>query len=339
MLDVKDISARVAAASLPLRIVGGDTKRRFGHVDPEHEVLDVSGHSGVIDYHPAELVVRVRAGTRVADLVTILAEQHQQLVFEPPMHGDAATIGGVVSAGLSGSRRPYGGAARDHVLGVGVVLFDGEYREFGGQVMKNVAGYDVSRLICGAYGTLGIATDISLKVLPSPEVELSVMLETPLAQAQALVESLTRRVSTMSAASYSNGLLRLRLSGLAADVASDRQFIGGEQTEQHYWQQLDGLRLDGFRGASQIWRLSTHALEPVEHDYDLMDWGFAQRWLIDPGFDPREGYQGDGHWMCISDSTPVFGDMSLLELKLHRNLKQVFDPNGIFNPGRLGEGI
>jgi len=336
VLEVKDISARVSAAASPLRIVGGDTKRRYGHVDDSHELLEMAGHAGILDYHPAELVIRVRAGTRVAELIDTLAKENQVLAFEPPVHGEATTIGGVISAGISGSRRPYAGAARDHVLGAGVVLFDGEYREFGGQVMKNVAGYDVSRLICGAYGTLGVVADVSLKVLPAPETEVSLALQLPLAEAQSLIESLTRRVSPLSASAYSNGVLRLRLSGLESDVAGEQQSIGGDVIDDSYWRELDAL--DTFHGATHIWRLSTHALSPVEHDFDLMDWGFAQRWLVDPESDPRVGCEGEGHWTCISETSPSFGELSLLEQKLHRNLKQVFDPNGIFNPGRLGQG-
>lgn len=339
MLEVNDISTRVADSVAPLRIVGGDTKRRFGHVDDAHEVLDVSQHAGVMDYHPSELVIRVRAGTRISDLKKTLADSHQMLAFEPPMHGAEATIGGVVSAGVSGSRRPYAGAARDHVLGAGVVLFDGEYREFGGQVMKNVAGYDVARLICGAYGTLGVVTDVSLKVLPSPELEKHTSLELSLIDAQALVTSLTQRVSPLSAASYSGGVLRLRLSGLASDVESELSVIGGDSFESDYWQDLDALQLAAFQEAKDIWRLSTHALEPMSHDFDLMDWGFAQRWLLDPETDPRDDYRGEGHWSCISNTSASFGELSMLELKLHRNLKKVFDPKGIFNPGRLYEGI
>ena len=336
MLEVKDISARVAGATGPLRIVGGNTKKRYGHVDESHDVLEMAGHAGVMDYHPAELVVRVRAGTRVSELVSTLAENHQVLAFEPPIHSETSTVGGVVSAGLSGSRRPYGGAVRDHVLGAGVVLFDGEYRAFGGQVMKNVAGYDVSRLICGAYGTLGVVADVSLKVLPAPEVEQSLALEMSIDDAQELVLSLTRRVSPMSASAYSNGVLRLRLSCLADDVASERQSIGGDEIDGGYWAELDALRLDAFQNAEHIWRLSTHSLAPIEHVYDLLDWGFAQRWLMDPESNP---VSAEGHWTCISNTIPSFGSLNALEQKLHRNLKKVFDPNGIFNPGRLGEDI
>ena len=337
--DIKDIAARVAAATSPLRIVGGDTKCHFGHVKVDHELLEMAQHSGVIDYHPAELVIRVRAGTRVSDLVTILAEQNQMLGFEPPRHGEASTIGGVVSAGVSGSRRPYAGAVRDHMLGAGLVLHDGEYRQFGGQVMKNVAGYDVSRLICGAWGSLGVVTDVSLKVLPAPEKEISISLELPLDDARSLVASLTQRVSPLSAASYSRGVLQLRLSGLAADVDSERRTIGGDELDAAWWHQLDGLQTGAFKRAEQVWRLSTHAMEPIARDFDLMDWGFAQRWLLDPEMDPRETWDGEGHWTCISASQPSFQPLSVPEQRLHRNLKQVFDPKGIFNPGRMYEGF
>lgn len=329
----------MVGATSPLRIVGGDTKRRFGHVRADHELLEMARHTGIIDYHPAELVIRVRAGTRVSELVTTLSEQRQMLGFEPPCHGEASTIGGVVSAGVSGSRRPWAGAARDHILGVGLVLHDGDYREFGGQVMKNVAGYDVSRLICGAWGSLGVVTDVSLKVLPAPEKEVSVSLELPLDDAQSLVASLTRRVSPLSAASYSRGVLRLRLSGLAADVDSERRTIGGDEPDADWWRRLDGLQTEAFKRAGQVWRLSTHALEPVTQDFDLMDWGFAQRWLLDPEMNPRETWRGQGHWTCISATQPSFHPLSAPEQKLHRNLKRVFDPEGIFNPGRMYEGL
>src|SRR5881275_3339057 len=165
----QDQVRRAAEARQPLRIRGGGTKDWYG-MPPAGELLDTRAHAGIVDYEPTELVITARCGTPLAEIEAVLAERGQMLAFEPPHFGAGATIGGAIAAGLSGPRRPYAGAVRDFVLGARIVNGKGEDLSFGGRVIKNVAGYDVSRLMAGSLGTLGIITEISFKVLPRPAV-------------------------------------------------------------------------------------------------------------------------------------------------------------------------
>ena len=325
----------------PIEIRGGGTKDFLGYVAEGLQVLTTECYSGVLDYHPAELIVRVKAGTPVGTLNNLLRSEGQRLAFDPPEHDATSTIGGVVSSGLSGSSRPYRGAARDHLLGVGMVLHDGAYCEFGGQVMKNVAGYDVSRLVCGAYGTLGLLADLSLKVVPAPELEKTIILECSRNAAFETIKLLSDRVSPLSASCYSGGILSVRLSGTEHLVKATEETLKGTQGDNSFWGQLDAQALPDFQNASDVWRLSADADESLfDYDFSVLDWGFAQRWLLDPKSDPRDGYAGTGHWTRVRHSkdrfsAEAFQPLSALELALHRRLKSTFDPGGVFNPGRM----
>ena len=331
----------------PIQIEGGGTKSFLGHVAEGLQVLTTQSYSGVLEYHPAEMIVRVKAGTPVDTLDNLLRSEGQMLAFDPPTHDAASTIGGVVSAGLSGSARPYRGAARDHLLGAGMVLHDGAYCEFGGQVMKNVAGDDVSRLVCGAYGTLGLLADLSLKVVPVPELEKTIILECSRDVARETVKLLSNRVCPLSASCYSDNLLRIRLSGNEQAVKATEKMLEGTEGDSAFWRLLDAQALPAFQNAGDVWRLSTDADEPLfDHDFAILDWGFAQRWLFDPKSDPRDGYEGGGHWTRVWHDkgrfeAEAFQPLSALNLALHRRLKSTFDPGGIFNPGRmyLEEGL
>jgi glycolate oxidase FAD binding subunit len=325
----------------PIQIRGGATKNFLGYVPEGQQILTTESYTGILDYHPAELIVRVKAGTPVATLTGLLQSEGQMLAFDPPVHDATSTIGGVVSAGLSGSARPFRGAARDHLLGAGMVLHDGAYCEFGGQVMKNVAGYDVSRLVCGAYGTLGLIADLSLKVVPVPELEKTINRECSSDEAREIIKSLSNRVSPLSASCFSGDALSIRLSGSEQAVKATEKMLKGAEADNSLWDQLDAQALPAFQNASDIWRLSTEADEPwFDYDFAIVDWGFAQRWLLDPKSDPRDGYAGSGHWTrirCDNDvfQAEVFQPLSTLALELHRRLKSTFDPGRIFNPGRM----
>lgn len=340
MLTLDDITAAVTDAAgrqAPLYLVGGGSKSHIGHALPAGaEPFSLRDHEGIVDYHPEELVVRVRAGTPVAELKKALASEGQMLGFDPPDHAGRATIGGVISAGLSGSRRPFAGSARDFVLGVGLVLADGCYREFGGQVMKNVAGYDVSRLVCGAWGTLGLIADVSLKVLPAPEREASVSLAMDIDAARAHVNELRSGVSGLSACCYRDGTLNLRFSGTADVVGAVLAESGGDALDERFWDEVDTQAFV----AGELWRLSTDPAEPVDHEFAWMDWCFGQRWLAGSGSDPRQDYRGAGHWTrwdAEGDGEPFSQPQGLMALQ--RQIKQAFDPIGLFNPGRMYRDI
>lgn len=344
MEEIEAFAESIKKAGLdgsPLQIKGAGTKGFLGHVAKGLQVLTTEYYSGVLEYHPAELIVRVKAGTPVNTLNSLLRSEGQMLAFEPPAHEAASTIGGVVSAGLSGSARPYRGAARDYLLGVGLVLHDGAYCEFGGQVMKNVAGYDVSRLVCGAYGTLGLLADLSLKVMPAPQLEKTITRECSRDVARETVKLLSNRVSPLSASCYSDDTLRIRLSGNEQTVKATEKMLEGSEGDNAFWHLLDSHALPVFQNAADVWRLSTDADEPLfDYDFSILDWGFAQRWLFDPKSDPRDGYEGNGHWTRVRHDkdrfeAEAFQPLSALELALHRRLKSTFDPGGIFNPGRM----
>ena len=342
----EQLRERVLAAAVdktPLRIRGGGTKDFYGNA-PAGELLDTTGHAGLVAYEPTELVVTVRAGTRLAELETVLAEQGQMLAFEPPHFGEA-TVGGCVAAGLSGPRRATAGAVRDFVLGVKLLDGKGEVLNFGGQVMKNVAGYDVSRLMAGAMGTLGLLLEVSLKVLPKPPAEATLRLALPQDRA---IEALNRwggQPLPLSATCWSGGALTVRLSGARAAVAAARGKIGGEGVNdaEAFWRGVREQQMDFFSGASALWRISLPSTTaPLAlPGGQLVEWGGALRWLKSdmPAAQVLEAaVQAGGHATLFrgGDRTGgVFQPLPAPLMAIHKNLKRSFDPQGLFNPGRL----
>ena len=328
----------------PLVIEGHGSKRFYGHPSSDSlERLKVCDHQGVIDYTPGELVIRVRAGTCLSDIQQLLAENNQVLAFEPPDFDGKSTIGGVIASGISGPRRPYAGSARDFVLGLTLITGKGEVLEFGGQVMKNVAGYDVSRLVTGSLGTLGVILDVSLKVLPAPELEITRAIPVSPRKFQSRIQSMHRDLP-VSAASYQEGHLRVRLSGSETAVNAARQKIGGEEVDNKTWDTLNTLGC--FTDAKRLWRVS---LAPASslflEDADVIDWGGGVRWLVDPEYDPRKALANeDGHATLMKfDELPsgmeIFQPLTEPVLGIHQRLKRQFDPVGIFNPGRMYRDI
>jgi len=290
-------------AARPLRIIGGGSKAFYGRaVAADAAPLSIAGHHGVAHYDPAELVLTARAGTPLAAVEKLLAAENQMLGFEPPRFGggggsgagdgdgdgdDAGrgTIGGAVAAGLAGPRRPYTGAVRDFVLGVKIVSGRGETLRFGGEVMKNVAGFDLSRLMAGALGTLGVLLEISLRVLPRPAAQQTLRLEHAApAAAVALFNRLAARPLPLSAAAWHLGETRIRLSGSEAGVARAAAIIGGEADPAggEFWRRLRDHELAFFAAAPELLRVSlppASAWAPPDSAAQLIDWGGAQRWL------------------------------------------------------------
>jgi len=328
----------------PLVIEGHGSKRFYGYPSSKNlERLKICDHQGVIEYTPGELVIRVRAGSRLSDIQQLLAENNQILAFEPPDFEGKSTIGGVIASGLSGSRRPYAGSARDFVLGLTLITGRGEVLEFGGQVMKNVAGYDVSRLVTGSLGTLGVILDVSLKVLPAPELEITRAIPVSPREFHSLLQSIYRELP-VSAASYQDGHLRVRLSGSETAVNVGRQKIGGEAVDNSAWHTLNTLEC--FTDIKRLWRVSVApASNLFLEDADVIDWGGGVRWLVDPEYDPREALvKEDGHATLMKfDELPagieIFQPLTEPVLGIHQRLKRQFDPVGIFNPGRMYRDI
>ncbi|GMQ87760.1 MAG: glycolate oxidase subunit GlcE [Gammaproteobacteria bacterium] len=339
---------RAAATHTPLCIRGGNSKAFYGRT-VEGETLDTRRHCGVLEYEPSELVIRARAGTPLAEVEKLLDQQQQMLAFEPPHFSPDSTLGGAVATGLSGSRRPFSGSARDAVLGVGLVNGKGESLNFGGQVMKNVAGYDLSRLMAGALGTLGLLTDISLKVLPKPEKEY--ILKQVCTQPEALLRfsDWMAKPLPLSAACWHDDHLYLRLSGTEAGIRHAQHQLGDTMLEQDpsWWTRLRDHRLEFFQRNEPLWRLSVPPATPplaIAGDW-LIDWAGGQRWLYsNESTDTIRHIAGSvgGHATLFRNtdhSGDIFHPLPTSLFKLQQRLKQAFDPAGILNPGRLYEDL
>ncbi len=359
-----------ASARRPLRLRGGGTKDFHGGAVLEGEVLDLRPLAGIVSYEPSELVVTARAGTPLAELQALLASQGQCLPFEPPHFAPGATVGGMVAAGLSGPARASVGAVRDYVLGLEIVNGRAELLRFGGQVMKNVAGYDVSRLMVGAWGTLGVVTEVSLKVLPVPPADATLRFACTQAQAlerlhawggQPLPLNASRWQADApgSAGSDGPGMLHLRLRGATAAVQAACRTLGGERVPDaeavQAWADCRDQALPWFAARTPgqaLWRLSVPATAPVLAlptgvSPPLVEWHGALRWVQaapEHGEALRSaarGMGGDATLFIAASANPAraegtFGLQSPALAQIHARLRQAFDPAGIFNPGRLG---
>lgn len=326
----------------PLDIVGGGSKKFYGR-PITGQPLETSGYSGVVEYEAAELVITVRAGTRLVDVERTLAEQGQILAFEPPHFGTSSTIGGVIAAGLSGPRRPYAGAVRDAVLGITVMTSNAESLSFGGQVMKNVAGYDVSRLMTGALGTLGLLLAVSIRVGPRAQSERTLVWELDEAGAHKRMIALARQSWPITAMSFDGNFLRVRIAGHAAAVAEAELSLAPDATEAgEYWLELRDQTLPFFRSPEPLWRLS---LPPACASIDLegewlWDWGGACRWLKSRASVEKIrnlATHAGGHATLFRgvDNDSPFTPLDAVSLRIHRRLKETFDHERIFNPGRM----
>lgn len=331
------------ASHTPLRIRGGGSKDFYGAM-LAGEVLDVAGYRGIVAYEPTELYVTAKCGTPLAELEAVLAEKGQMLAFEPP-HFSRATVGGCVAAGLSGPRRQQAGAVRDFVLGVTLVDGTGQVLDFGGQVMKNVAGYDVSRLLAGSMGTLGVLAEVTLKVLPRPVAEKTLVFEMSEAEAIARLNQWGGQPLPISASFWHEGRLWLRLSGARAAVAAATAKLGGTaavDAEKH-WFSIREQTHPAFSG-NILWRLALPSkTSPLGLDgLRAIEWGGALRWYAGESDVLRDiAAKAGGHAVlyrapesmrCLEGA---FAPLSPAMLALHRRLKRTFDPQGILNPGRL----
>ena len=343
--DYRDRILSAAATGRPLAIHGGGSKNFYGRT-VEGEIMDTRPCTGIISYEPSELVLTAHAGTSLAEIENVLAAQGQMLAFEPPAFTEAATLGGVVACGLSGPRRPYDGSVRDYVLGVKCITGRGEVVKFGGQVMKNVAGYDVSRLMTGAMGTLGLLLEISIKVQPVPECEVGFSAGMDFNAALQAMNVWAGKALSLSAACYDGKRLRVRLSGKESAVtAAGRKLELADMDDiPGYWQRLREQQLPFFKASDrELWRLSVPATTPalaLSGDW-LVDWGGAQRWLqtVEAAETIRHiTQQAGGHATLFRGGDrcgEIFHPLAPGVQELHVRLKQAFDPARILNRGRL----
>jgi len=335
-----------AAARAPLRPRGGGSKDFYGN-QPRGEVLDTRCHEGIVGYEPTELVVTARCGTPLAELEAELARQGQMLAFEPPRFAPQATLGGCVAAGLSGPRRAAAGAVRDFVLGVRILDGTGRDLSFGGQVMKNVAGYDVSRLLAGSLGTLGVILEVSLKVLPRPAAERTLRLAMDEARALDSTNRWAGLPLPVSATAWTGGVLSVRLSGAETAVNAAAARIGGDALAPAqaaaFWEGVREQSEAFFDDAVPLWRLSLPSSAPAVPlpGRQMLEWGGALRWWKTgaAAAQVRDAAQRAGGSATLfrggDRAGGVFHPLSPALAKLHRGLKAAFDPSGILSPGRL----
>lgn len=322
-----------------LAIAGGRSKQFLGR-SIAGIPLDTRGHRGIVSYDPAELVVTARAGTPLAELEAVLDAGGQMLPCEAPDFTGTATVGGMVAAGLSGPRRPWAGSVRDFVLGTRVISGHGKHLRFGGEVIKNVAGYDVSRLMAGSFGCLGLITEVSMKVLPKPRASATLCLEIDRATALRRFAEWGRQSLPISGACHDGEAALIRLEGGEGSVRAARELLGGETVSADFWRQLRDHRLPFFVDPRPLWRLSVGSNRtPLELPGDaLIDWGGAQIWLkssADVSVLRQIAVAAGGHATRFTAGDSAMMPLPPPLLRYHQQLKAQLDPQGVFNVGRL----
>jgi glycolate oxidase FAD binding subunit len=338
---------QAAAHATPLRIRGGGSKDFYGQA-LEGAVLDTRGHAGVVDYEPTELVLTARCGTPLREIEDLLEGQNQMLAFEPPHFGTQATLGGCVASGLSGPRRQAAGSVRDFVLGAQLLDGRGQLLNFGGRVMKNVAGYDLARALAGSLGVLGVLTEISVKVLPRPAASCTLQFELNEVGALAQLNQWAGSPLPISATAWQAGLLSVRLSGAQAAVSAAALKLGGtvlsDEQAGLWWTSLREQQLEFFDGNESLWRLAMPSVAPAIAlpGRQLIEWGGGQRWWkTDADAATVRSAAVTGHATLfranetMRQQTAVFQPLAAPLARIHQRLKASFDPAGIFNPGRM----
>jgi glycolate oxidase FAD binding subunit len=340
LIPFQETIREAAAKKQPLRLRGGGTKDFYGGT-LRGDIVDTRSHAGIVAYEPTELVVTARCGTALTQLEAALAQNRQMLPFEPPHYGPGATLGGCIAAGLAGPRRAAAGALRDFVLGVKLIDGRGQVLQFGGQVMKNVAGYDVSRVLCGSLGTLGLITEASVKLAPRPEAETTRSLEMPQARALEAMNRWAGQPLPITASAWHDDTLLVRLSGSEQGVRAAAAKVGGEELPSDVWTAIREQRHEFFAGDAPLWRLAVPSVSPpLELAGDtLIEWGGALRWLkstANAAAIRKAAAKGHATLFRAADkSAGCFAPLDPVTMRIHRGLKAAFDPAGIFNPGRM----
>ncbi len=344
IIKIKEQILAAIEQGQPLDIIGGGSKS-FMARNITGTQIEMADYTGVISYEPTELYITVKAGTLLSDVKQLLAEQGQMLAFEPAEVNEKTTMGGVVATGLSGPRRPYAGSVRDFVLGVRCINGLAKELSFGGQVMKNVAGYDLSRLMTGAFGTLGIITEVTLKVLPIPEFELTGFKEMSLQKALDKIHEIASRAVPVSASCYDGKTMFVRFSGNEKVVKESLKADGFEEYKEarKFWRELRDYDLPIFHSDKPIWRLSVPSTSNVnlENDEYLIDWGGAQYWFASDRpankiFTMAEALGGSALLFRNGDRNgDIFQPLADGLFKLQQELKQAFDPHRILNREKM----
>ena len=332
-------------------IQGSNSKYFYGN-PVNAQSLEVNRHRGILNYHPSELVLTARAGTPLAEIEAELKKNKQCLPFEPPHFGPNATFGGTIASGLAGSARPFSGSVRDAVLGCRIINGQGEILRFGGEVVKNVAGYDVSRLMTGSLGTLGLILDISVKVLPTAPCNLTYIQTLPASDVITTMNTLRRSTLPLSGLAYVENKLHIRLAGTQISLAPTKNTMNGEilANDADFWHSLNEQTHPFFDAKQTLWKFSvppaTHHMALIKES--IIDWGGGLYWFFSDA--PRDEIDAlantlNGHAVLFrrgeigkteSHSFPL--PPSNMQ-SLHENIKQAFDPQRLFNPGRMYSNI
>ena len=330
-----------------LRIQGGRTKHFYGR-QVEGDLLSLTTHTGITEYEPSELFITARSGTPLHEIERTIQNENQILPFEPPYFGSTATLGGMVAAGLSGPRRATAGGIRDCVLGINIVNGKGEYLQFGGKVMKNVAGYDVSRLMCGALGTLGVVMSVTLRLMPKPACEQTVAISLNSQDAIKKMNELASSAMPISATFYDGNDLYIRLSGSLSTIKVCTDTIGADPVDwsEVFWKNIKEHAHEFFVTDEPLWRISLPSYTaPLDFPgRQTMEWNGGLRWIVTTTSAEEiwtKVAHLNGH-ACLfrgHSTAQVFHPLSKALLNIHRKLKQAFDPVGILNPGKMYAGI
>lgn len=309
----------------------------------KQQIIDMTTHTGIIDYQPTELIIKARAGTTIAEIQQTLTQQNQQLPTDFPAYAPTATLGGAIAIGHSGSGRPFLGAIRDHVLGAGLINGAAEILTCGGQVMKNVAGYDISRLLCGSRGTLGPILDVTIKVQPSAESQQTQVFETDENRAISSMNELARRPLPVSAIVYFEEKLYLRLQGAESGVKQAAKTLGGDSLSDsaEFWDSIQQQSHVFFNPQHPVWRVivpaSTPELELEHKQHSLIDWCGGLRWIHADHITQTDFIHIDNMGGYIENhrggpATNPSDLMTELQKQMHKKIKQAFDPQRLFNP-------
>ena len=345
MIENWQSQIKAAAAKGTKLAIRGSGSKSFCAPTTAGEVLDTREHTGIVEYEPNELVIVLRCGTRINDVEKTMADAGQMLAFEPPHFGDGATIGGMVASGLSGPRRPYAGALRDFVLGCKVLDGKGDHLSFGGKVMKNVAGFDVSRLLTGSQGSLGVITEAAFKCLPLPKAQQTRVFEL---DAQTAIERMNRwyaEANPITATAWLGGKLYVRLAGAEPAVRSAASSLGGEPlgNDGDWWRDWREQRHVFFAGALPVIRVACKSTAPWSDladdvDQQAIDWGGAQRWVRCPVvvlFAVREWARTQGgHASVFRGAASEAERAAALQpalAEVQAKIKTSFDPYGVFS--------
>ena len=328
-----------------LFVRGSGSKAFFIKPEEGQVVLDAADYNGIISYEPSELVITVRCGTSLRAVESMLASRGQQFPFEAPGYGPVATVGGMVASGFSGPRRAFSGAVRDALLGVKMINGKGEVLEFGGQVIKNVAGYDVTRLMCGAFGSLGMLLELSLKVVPKPPVECTFRKTVGIDQAYTEMTRLRCALTSITGLAYDDGQLYMRVAGSEATLRHIGQDFGGEllYDADSWWRALREHELQFFTDPRCLWRIS---LPPAAAALDLpgdslIDWAGGLRWLYSdaPAEDVHLAVKNAGGHACAFRNAPIgqarYAPLDDITHMLSRRLQDSFDPGRVFAGNQL----